>query len=163
MEKEINLLLSTERFFQRSRPMTSKSNQLTVSGYFKNLTQIGDFINRAAIQAGLDNRAAFAIHMAVDEACANIIEHAYGGEGRGQIRVTYKLHEDGLEVIIYDQGKQFDPSQLPELDTQATLSERYSRGMGVFFIRNLMDRVEYKFGTPQGNQLILFKRRESTV
>jgi anti-sigma regulatory factor (Ser/Thr protein kinase) len=46
------------------------------------------------------------------------------------------------------------------LNTQAPLEERPLGGMGLFFIRNLMDRVEFKFGTPQGNQLILFKRRE---
>jgi serine/threonine-protein kinase RsbW len=139
--------------------MTISENQLTVSGYFENLTRIGDFIGQAATQAELDDRATYAIQLAVDEACTNIIEHAYGGEGRGQIQLTYRIQEDGLQVIICDQGAPFDPSQVPELDIQAPLSERSSRGMGLFLIRNLVDSFEFKFGTPEGNQLILFKRR----
>ena len=136
------------------------NNELTVSGYFTNLPAISDFIGRAARQAGLDERASYAVQMAVDEACANVIEHAYGGEGKGEIRLTYTLQAGGLEVIIYDQGQPFDPEQVPKLDTQAPLSERKRGSMGLFFIYELMDRVEYKFGTPQGNQLILFKQRK---
>jgi anti-sigma regulatory factor (Ser/Thr protein kinase) len=63
-------------------------------------------------------------------------------------------------VVIYDHGAPFDPTQVPELDTEAPLHKRPAGGMGLFFIRKLVDEVEFKFGTPQGNQLILFKRRE---
>jgi serine/threonine-protein kinase RsbW len=135
-------------------------NELTVAGNFENLARIGEFVEQAATQAGLDDRGVYAIQMAVDEACTNIIEHAYGGEGKGQIRLTCAAKKDGLHVVIYDKGIPFDPTQVPELNTQAPLEERPLGGMGLFFIRNLIDRVEFKFGTPQGNQLILFKRRE---
>ncbi len=141
--------------------MTSK-NQLAVSGHFKNLAKIGDFIDQAALQAGLGDRAAYAIQMAVDEACSNIIEHGYGGEGRGSIRLTCNPQEDGLEVIIHDQGAPFEPSKVPQLNTQAPLAKRLSTGMGLFFIQRLVDSVEFKFGTPQGNRLTLFKRRKQT-
>ena len=135
------------------------THELTVTGHFKNLAQIGDFICQAAAQAGLDERASYAAQMAVDEACTNIIEHAYGGEGQGSIRLVCRPNPAGLEITIYDQGQPFDPTHLPPLDTQAPLEQRQTGGMGVFFIYKLMDRVEFKFGTPQGNQLILFKRK----
>lgn len=141
--------------------MASKK-ELTVAGYFENLTKISRFIERAAGQAKLDARSIYAIQMAVDEACTNIIEHAYDGEGKGQIRLTCAVQKDGLQVVIYDQGAAFDPTQVPELNTQASLLERGRGGMGLFFIRQLVDEVEFKFGTPQGNQLTLFKRRESS-
>jgi serine/threonine-protein kinase RsbW len=135
---------------------------LTVSGHFKNLAQIADFIRDVAIQAKLTERAVYAVEMAVDEACANIIEHAYGGEGKGQIQLTCAIQDDGLQVTIADRGATFDPSQVPQLDPQAPLSKRKRRGMGIFFIQKLMDDVEYRFNTPQGNQLILFKRRDKS-
>jgi serine/threonine-protein kinase RsbW len=136
-------------------------NQLTIRGYFKNLARIGEFVGEAARRAGLDDRAVYAVKMAVDEACTNIIEHAYGGEGRGQIRLIYQIQGDGLQIVIYDHGKPFSPTNVPEFDIAAPLEARQSGGMGMFFIRSLMDQVEFKFGTPAGNQLTLFKRRES--
>jgi serine/threonine-protein kinase RsbW len=134
-------------------------DELIVPGYFENLSYIADFVAQAARQAGLDERAMYGIQMAVDEACTNIIEHAYGGEGKGSIRLICQNQPEGLQVTIYDQGIPFDPAQVPELNTQAPLDERQVGGMGLFFIYRLADRVEFTFGAPQGNQLILFKRR----
>lgn len=141
--------------------MPSK-NELTVAGYFENLAKISDFVEQAALQAGLDERSVYAIQMAVDEACTNIIEHAYGGEGKGRIRLTCATQKDGLQIEIYDQGVAFDPDEVPELNTQAPAGERQPGGMGLFFIRKLVDRAEFTFGARQGNRLTLFKRREAS-
>jgi anti-sigma regulatory factor (Ser/Thr protein kinase) len=135
-------------------------NELIVPGDFENLSHISDFIYHVAIQTGLDEKAVYAIQMAVDEACTNIIEHAYGGEGNGPIRLVCETQAEGLQVTIFDQGAPFDPTQVPDLDTQAPLHERPAGGMGLFFIRNLVDQVDFSFNTPQGNQLRLFKRRQ---
>jgi serine/threonine-protein kinase RsbW len=133
--------------------------ELTVPGYFENLSKIGEFIKQAAVQAHLDDQALYAIEMAVDEACTNIIEHAYQGEGKGSIQLTCQVKKDGLQVTICDQGAPFDPVQVPDLNTQAPLHEREEGGMGLFFIRRLVDHYEFKFGTPRGNELTLFIRR----
>ncbi|MDX1522611.1 MAG: ATP-binding protein [Anaerolineae bacterium] len=143
--------------------MTAKSTyELTVAGYFKSLAKIAEFVETVAARSGLNDRAAYAIQMAVDEACTNIIEHAYGGEGDNPIRLVCDVQADGLWVSIYDQGQPFDSAGIPEVDTTAPLHERPSGGMGMFFIKKLTDTVEYKLGTPQGNQLLLFKRKGST-
>lgn len=134
--------------------------ELIVSGHLKNLEKISEFVTQAATQASLDERGVYAVQMSVDEACTNIIQHAYGGEGRGEIRLACQIQEDGLQIIIYDQGDTFNPAAVPDLDTGASLEERQLGGMGLFFVNRLMDRVEFNFNTPQGNQLILFKRRE---
>ncbi len=149
------------RHTQHAHRMPSK-NELTVAGYFENLAKISDFVEQAALQAGLDERGVYAIQMAVDEACTNIIEHAYSGEGKGQIRLTCAVQKDGLQVEIYDQGAAFDPDEIPELNTEAPVEQRQPGGMGLFFIRKLVDRAEFKFGARQGNQLTLFKRRETS-
>lgn len=142
--------------------MANSGNELIVSALFANLAKISDFVSEAAIQAGLAEQAVYAVQMAVDEACTNIIEHAYGGENKGDIRLVCHLRTEGLQVTIYDQGLPFDPTQCPVLDTQAALSARESGGMGVFFISKLMDEVQFTFNTPAGNRLTLFKRRTQT-
>ena len=135
------------------------THTLTVSGELKNLAQVADYIVGVTGQFGLSDKAGYAVQMAVDEACSNIIEHAYGDEGHGDIRIECTNLEAGLEVVIIDQGQPFEPDQIPRLDPAAPLEERTRRGMGLFFIYNLMDRVEYRFNTPQGNKLILFKNK----
>lgn len=143
--------------------MKKHPKPLAVAGYYKNLAKIGSYVDRFSSAANLDDQTAYAVHMAVDEACANIIKHAYGGEGRGSIRIACQIQPDGLEFTIYDQGNAiFDVTKVPMLDTAAPLEKRKPGGMGVFFIYRLMDRVEYHPATAQGNRLTLFKRRKSS-
>ncbi len=83
-------------------------------GRYDSLAVIGEFIRGMAHKAGLGNFAAYTVEMAVDEACSNIIEHAYGGEDRGEIFFTCKVNKQGLTIILEDYGKPFDPEIIAE-------------------------------------------------
>lgn len=135
-------------------------NELIVASRLENLAKIADFVTTATHQAGLSDRAAYGVQMAVDEACTNVIEHAYGNQNNGDIRITYQLEATCLRLIITDKGTPFDPSIVAKPDPNAPLEARSSRGMGMFLMRNLVDEIEYQFQTPQGNQLIMVKYRE---
>ena len=133
----------------------------TFSGRFENLAKITDFVIRAARSAGLDQAALYAVEMAVDEACANIIQHAYGGEGKGDIECTCQIGADELTVTLRDDGSPFDPSGVPEPDVNAPLEERDEGGLGLYLIRKVMDEVHFEFSTDSGNTLTLVKRKET--
>ncbi|MFQ6100378.1 MAG: ATP-binding protein [Anaerolineae bacterium] len=137
------------------------SQTRTFPGRFDSLAAIGEFTTRAAEAAGLDARAAYAVQMAVDEACSNIIEHAYGGEDRGDIECTYCINDDGLTVILRDHGCPFDPTCVPEPDLHASLENRETGGLGLYFIRQLMDEVRFEFTPDSGNVLTMMKRRKA--
>lgn len=130
-------------------------------GRLDSLVEISKFVTRAAGSAGLDQTAVFAVEMAVDEACTNIIEHAYGGEGRGDIECTCQIDAYGLTVTIRDYGCPFDPSSVPEPDIYASLEERQEGGLGLYLIRKLMDDVHFEFTSDSGNVLTMVKRKET--
>ncbi len=134
---------------------------LTLPGRFNSLAAISEFATRAAEAAGLDPCAVYAVQMAVDEACSNIIEHAYGGEGRGAIECTCRINDDGLIVIIRDHGRPFDPTIVPQPDLHASLEDRKGSGLGLYFMRQLMDEVHFEFALDSGNVLTIVKRKEA--
>jgi serine/threonine-protein kinase RsbW len=125
------------------------------------LAALGEFVTRAAEAAGLDPRAVYAVQLAVEEACSNIIEHAYGGEGRGDIECTCIVNNNGLTVILRDYGRPFDPTSVPKPDLCASLEDRQVRGLGLYFIHRLMDKVRFEFTPDSGNVLTMVKRKES--
>ena len=141
---------------------------LTVKGIYSNLARIGAFINDFVRQAGFDDRFRYALEMAVDEACSNIIEHGYAGEGKGDIALTINHLQDGqagIKVTIQDQGDPFNPDDIPPPNTQAPLEERQAGGLGLFLIRQLMDEVYFDFaGGERGdtNTLVIIKRLSIT-
>jgi anti-sigma regulatory factor (Ser/Thr protein kinase) len=91
--------------------------------------------------------------LAVDEACTNIIMHAYGGASDKPIVVTARLIENGIEVVLRDYGKRADP----EVIKSRELDDIRPGGLGVHLIRSAMDSVVYDNSLPDGNQLTLKK------
>jgi serine/threonine-protein kinase RsbW len=138
----------------------TKTYELTVTADAANLARIADFVIETAVAAGFDEKTSYAVQMAVDEACANIIEHAYQESDNGRIRLVLDVGDDSLTISIFDWGTPFEPDTIPRFDPTRPLEERGNRGMGMFFIDNLMDRVDYRFNTPDGNRLTLFKRKQ---
>jgi len=132
-------------------------------GRFENLDRIREFVVQAAMQAGFDEAATYAVELSVDEACTNIIEHAYGGEGKGDIDCSVEITDQEFIVILRDQGSPFDPSKVPVPNHNVPLEELKPRGVGLFLIRKMMDEVQFEFTPDRGNILTLKKHRPGTV
>jgi len=127
-------------------------------GRYSSLAKIGDFVRKVATDAGFESFAIYSIEMAVDEACSNIIEHAYGGEGKGNIRCSCQLNESALTISLQDTGRSFDPSSVNAPNLSNNLEERQAHGLGLFFIRQWMDDVQFE-SSGKHNTLIMTKRR----
>ena len=117
------------------------------------------FAAQAAKDAGMDDTEVYAVELAVDEACSNIIEHAYGVENGGEIECTCTAANDCLTVILRDHGKPFDPSSVAEPNLSSGLEKRPPGGLGVYLIRQLMDEVRFESLGEAGNLLTMVKHR----
>lgn len=129
-------------------------------GQFESLAAISEFVTRAAEATGLDARAVFAVQLAVDEACSNIIEHAYRGERQGSIECTCHVSDAELRVVLRDHGRPFNPESVPEPNVHACIEDRTGGGLGLFLIRQLMDEVHFELTPNTGNVLTMVKHKE---
>jgi serine/threonine-protein kinase RsbW len=133
----------------------------TFPGKYESLAKIAEFVRQAACSAGFDSITAYQVETAVDEACSNIIEHAYGGEDRGEIGFESQVSDNELVIILRDTGKHFNPGKYRSPDLKAPLQKRDNHGLGLFFIKKLMDEVLFSYDEASGNQLKMVKRKES--
>jgi anti-sigma regulatory factor (Ser/Thr protein kinase) len=139
----------------------------TFPARFSKLDQVRDFVGRAAEASGLDSGATYQVQLAVDEAFTNIVEHAYGGESDKEILCTCQVVTKGLSILLRDCGQSFDPTSVPDPDLEADLEERQIGGLGLFFIRQMMDEVEFTFtSAPEAGQrcnilkMVKYKEKE---
>jgi serine/threonine-protein kinase RsbW len=138
-------------------PLLPVARRLVVPGRYDQLSVIADFVGEAARCAGLDEHAVFHVQVAVDEACSNVIEHAYGGEGQGEIVLAWESRNHDFKVIIHDRGKPFDPDLIPAPKIGTCLDEIKAGGLGLHLMRQVMDEVCFDFDA-DGNRLTLVKR-----
>ncbi len=135
---------------------------VTFPGRYDSLEKISEFVVQAAKEAGLDSKAVYAVELSVDEACCNIIDHAYGGEGIGDMQCSVQIQPGQLTVILRDQGEPYNPDDVPEPKMNVPLEELKLGGAGVFLIKNLMDEVHYRSEPGLNNVLTLIKRQPSS-
>jgi len=93
------------------------------------------------------------VKLAVDEACANVIKHAYRGDTRQKIVVKFKLRKKGFEVIIEDSGIK----ARPELIAGRDLEEVRPGGLGIHFIKRTFDVFQFDEKKTKGNRLRLIR------
>lgn len=137
-----------------------QKQKLIVSASFASLDKIRDFFTHAARESGFNEDAIYEVELAVDEAASNIIDHAYEGECESEIVCDFQLLPDGMQLTLHDHGKPFDPEQVEMPDIVSDPTKRKQRGLGLFFMRQMMDEVNFKFDVDGGNLLTMVKHRK---
>jgi serine/threonine-protein kinase RsbW len=131
----------------------------TFPGNYQSLSKISNFVVQAAREAGLNDQEVYEVELAVDEACCNIIDHAYGGEDRGEMHCSVEVGDQVLTVILKDRGVPFDPANVPEPNYAVPLQKLKRRGAGFYLMHKLMDELHYKASPDNGNVLVMVKRK----
>jgi anti-sigma regulatory factor (Ser/Thr protein kinase) len=93
------------------------------------------------------------IKLAIDEACSNVIKHAYCGDTAKKIAIKYTITKKLFKVIIEDSGLR---SQV-EVMQGRSLNDVRPGGLGIHFIRRVFDGVRFDKNKKKGNRLILSK------
>lgn len=133
-------------------------SKLRVGAVLENVALVIDCVTEAAQAAGLDDHTIYELQLAVDEACANVVHHAYEGVEPGDMEISCDLDAQTLTICVRDWGAGFTPGDVPEPDVDAPLEERALGGLGLFLIRQVMDQVCYECDPERGNELTMTKR-----
>jgi len=139
-------------------PTSKNIFEMKVKSSTENLGAIREFVEEKALHTGMDKNIVDKIVLAVDEACTNIIKHAYNYDDSTDFVIRVLISKKEFKVLLIDHGKSFDPSQVADPDMPTYLKQRRVGGLGLHLMRHLMDNVEYHTLAGDGNQLILTKK-----
>ncbi len=122
------------------------------------LEDIRSSVRNVLSEGDLSDKAANGVLLAIEEACTNVIRHAYL-YGPGVIRIKVKLYQDRVIFSIFDRGRKFDfdHSEVPDLDRYIRTGRK--GGLGLYLIRKMMDSVEY-YSRDGENELRMEKRSD---
>jgi anti-sigma regulatory factor (Ser/Thr protein kinase) len=109
-------------------------------------------IGPLAAAIGWDESECRAITLALDEALANVIRHAYHNRADGLIELEFQESADGLEITLLDNGDAPDRSRICAREVGCD----QPGGLGTHIIKAVMDRVSYEV-SPRGNRFVASK------
>lgn len=121
-----------------------KNNKMVVPASTEHLGEVRDFVAVQAASFGFDAGEVEDIRLAVDEAITNVIKHAYQHDSSKMITINLGVEEGQFWVRISDSGRSFDVETYQEPDIEERIRLRKKGGVGVYLIRRLMDKVEYR-------------------
>lgn len=133
-------------------------SKISVKSRTENLSLIRDFVSSKASDSGLAKDEIENVMLAVDEACTNIIKHAYNSFPDGEIVIKLEYNSDKLLVTIIDNGSTFDPNGISDPDLQKYYRNGRVGGLGMYLMKTLMDDVKYITVPGKYNQVLLSKR-----
>ncbi len=125
----------------------------------ENLAEVREFVSKHASDHGFSKKNISDIRLAVDEACTNIIKHAYNYDKSKVVSIELEFNNNQLIVVLSDYGIGFNPDsyEKPNIPEQIKLKKR--GGMGVHLIRNLMDKVVYQ--KSDGKNILYMKKNRN--
>ncbi len=121
----------------------------------KELGSIREQVRRTLAKVGCDDSAIGQIVLAIDEACANVIRHGYGGDNTQPIALRIERDEDQLIFKLHDKAPTVDPEAIQSRD----LEDYRPGGLGVHFIDSVMDSRRYAAQTDEPGNLLIMTRR----
>ncbi len=112
-------------------------------------------VQGALATCGISESEARDVVMALDEACQNVIRHAYGAERSGDIELAIEREGDALVIWLTDWAPRIDPTRV----RPRNLDDVRPGGLGTHLIREVMDAADFVEPPPGcGNLLKMVKR-----
>jgi serine/threonine-protein kinase RsbW len=116
--------------------------------------RIQDDIERALHACKFEERDIFSIRLALEEALVNAIKHGNQMDRNKKVFISYSVSPERFEIGIVDEGKGFDPEDVP--DPMAPENLERPCGRGLLLMKHYMTEVTYH---PPGNRLSMCKVR----
>jgi serine/threonine-protein kinase RsbW len=134
-----------------------KTQSIKIESRTEQLIAVREFVSEAALRFGFTDDEISKIALAVDEACTNVIKHAYKFDPSRSITISVSGRSGTFEVRIEDTGSQFNPAQIQPPDMTEYRTHYRKGGLGMYLMKSLMDKVEYDIKPGRTNEVRLIK------
>ena len=135
-----------------------KDNSIRKKETFKadteELERVLSFIH-GVVNKRVENKIIMKLDVVIEEIFVNICHYAYEDSGFADIEVS--LNKNKLSITFMDEGVPFDPLKKDEPDISLPSDDREVGGLGIFMVKKMMDKVDYKY--ENGKNILTIEKR----
>jgi len=117
---------------------------LNIKADTENTAEAMDFVEEELLRCNFPADLHPEILIAVEEIFVNIASYAYKPEEKGDLRISVTINKKAI-IQFEDSGQPFNPLETTTPELNASIMEREIGGLGIHFVKNMMDEVEYRY------------------
>lgn len=118
---------------------------ITLHNDLAELERLAETVEMFGDAAGLAPRLVYSLNLALDELVTNVVSYGYdSADAQGCITLDLTVDNGRLTAVLRDDGRPFNPLDRGPPDVDSPLEDRRIGGLGVHFVRTLMDEVRYE-------------------
>ena len=123
------------------------------------LEKIGKLVTDAGSSAGFDDIEIGDIQLALDEVCTNAIIHGLKNNPSRTFQMVLQWDPGEIEIQIHESGELFDPLDFDDPNLENIMEKKTAGGLGLYFLRELMDEADFRIGQDGVKTWRIVKRR----
>ena len=118
--------------------------ELRIRNQMTELEKVNQFIDEISEELELNMELTMNLNLVVEEMVVNVISYAFPEGSDAEIELLAKSDDKELTLVLSDQGQEFDPTMKEASDMSVNPALREVGGMGIFIVKNLMNKVTYQ-------------------
>ena len=118
--------------------------ELRIKNQTAELEKVNHFIEEISEELGLSMELTMNLNLVMEEMVVNVISYAYSEGTDAEIELLAMSDGKELTLVLSDQGREFDPTMMETSDMSVNPAEREIGGMGIFIVKNIMNKVTYQ-------------------
>lgn len=118
--------------------------EIRIKNKISELEKVAQFVEEIGEELGLNMELQMNLNLVMEEMVTNVIFYAYPQDEEADIELLAKSDGKELTFVLSDQGKEFDPTAKEDADLDVNPAERELGGMGIFIVKNIMNKVTYQ-------------------
>jgi phosphoserine phosphatase RsbU/P len=155
---DITLIVVKYKSGEEQPGMSDDSMKLKIKNQLSELERIAGTVEELAVKWSIPSKAAMEMNLALEELVTNIIFYAFDDKMDHEIIMEYIHLDNSIKITITDDGKPFDLTEkVTGLHINKPVEERKVGGLGIHFVKKMMDAVEYQ-RSDNKNIVILTKK-----
>jgi serine/threonine-protein kinase RsbW len=136
--------------------VTLETTELRLPSRIEAVSEAAAAVSEFMSRLGIDEGVAFGVDMAVREAVTNAVLHGNKLDEAKVVDLKLRNSPEAFEIIVHDQGRGFDPNDVPDPTKDENLLK--TSGRGIFFMRNFMDTVDWSPDPKGGTTVRMLKK-----
>ena len=122
----------------------NENYEIIIENDISEITTLSEKVEELAELMNLNPTVVFNIQLALEELLSNTISYGYDDDGKHDILITFGLNNEILNITIEDNAREFNPLLKADPDITTPLEERQIGGLGIYFVKQFMDDINYQ-------------------